>query len=380
VALALVLLLFHPHAAPTLWIDASVEPDRVELLVCIRADHADAWLQGGLPAADLVDFITKEEEQLAKEALERYFARHNTVKIEDRLVAPIALSVSTPEDADGREMIGFLAFRLLYRCEGWPKKVQILWEDFEAANFQNEPVIPGTLRIGPQYESMAFTPESPKFTWAYPESGLPQRAALTPIAAPRSYPWAAHAVLALAALCGVIGLLRAGAGAASWVLLVLILAGSAVALPWDPRENPAITKPQARAVFEQLLANVYRAFEAITEEESYDLLAYSVEPALTQKLYLDIRKGLEMREQGGAVAEVGNIERRGGTIEFTGARAFHVDWRWRVYAHVTHWGHTHARVNEYVAKFDVRAGPSGWRISAFQLMDMQRIPTEEGGN
>lgn len=379
-ALALVLLLFHPHAAPTLWVDASIEPDRVELLICVRADHADAWLQGGLPAADLVDAITDEEQKLAKDAIQRYFARHNAVTIDGARVAPIAISVGTPEDADGREMIGFLAFRLLYRCEGWPKKVRIAWEDFEAANFQGEPVIPGTLRIGPQYESMAFSPESPRFTWAYPESGLPKRAALTSIAAPQSYPWAAHTLLALAAIGGIIGLFRAGAGAASWVLLLLVLGGSAAALPWDPRENPAITKPQARVVFEQLLANVYRAFEAVTEEESYDLLAYSVEPALSQELYLDIRKGLEMREQGGAVAEVGNIERRGGKIEFTGARSFHVQWRWRVFAHITHWGHTHARINEYLADFDVRAGDRGWRISAFQLMDMERIPTGEGGN
>jgi hypothetical protein len=375
--IALVLLLFHPHSAPTLWIDATVAPGEVELLICVRADHAEPWVQGGLPAADLVDFITTEEHAIALEALNRYFGRHNGVFINDKRVQPRARRVSTPEDAEGREMIDYLAFELSYPCDGWPSKVQIVWEDFEAANFQNEPLVPGTLRVGPQIESMAFSPEEPKFTWAYPKTGLPTRDAIVAIEAPRNAPWAAHVLIGAAALGGLIGLLRAGAGMGSWVLLLLLIGGSAFALPWDPRENPVITKTQARVVFETLLDNVYRAFEAITEDESYDLLAYSLEPELTQKLYLEIRQGLEMREQGGAIAEVGNIERRGGAIEFTGAREFTVRWRWRVFAHITHWGHTHSRINEYLANFLVRADAKSWRIADYEVLDLQRIPTED---
>ncbi|MHC4938760.1 MAG: hypothetical protein ACYTHK_07315 [Planctomycetota bacterium] len=376
-AIALVLLLFHPHSAPTLWVDAVVESGQVELLISIRADHADAWVQGGLPAADLVDFITKEEHAIALEALDRYFARYNRVYIDGEAVAPKALAVSTPEDAEGREMIDYLAFRLAYRCEGWPRKVQIAWEDFEAASFQNEPIVPGTIRVGPQVESMAFTPEEPKFTWAYPETGLPERATIEPIEAPQSAPWIAHLLIGVAAVGGILGLLRAGAGATSWLLLGLLIGGSAWALPWDPRANPVITQNQARVVFEQLLRNVYRSFEVITEEESYDLLAYSLEPELTKKLYLEVREGLVMRDQGGAIADVGNIERRGGSIEFTGAREFKVRWRWWVFAHITHWGHTHSRINEYLGDFVVRAGPQGWRITEYEVLDMQRVPTEE---
>jgi hypothetical protein len=376
-SIALLLLLFHPHSAPTLWIDATVAPGEVELLICVRADHAEPWVQGGLPAADLVDFITTEEHAIALEALNRYFGRHNGVFINGERVQPRARRVSTPEDAEGREMIDYLAFELSYPCEGWPSKVRIVWEDFEAANFQNEPLVPGTLRVGPQIESMAFSPEEPTFTWAYPETGLPTREAIVAIEAPQSAPWAAHFLIGIAALGGLIGLLRAGAGVGSWLLLLVLIGGSAYALPWDPRENPVVTKSQARVVFETLLDNVYRAFEAITEDESYDLLAYSLEPELTQKLYLEIRQGLEMREQGGALAEVGNIERRGGTIEFTGAREFKVRWRWRVFAHITHWGHTHSRINEYLANFRVRADAKGWRIADYEVLDLQRIPTED---
>ena len=379
-SLALILLLFHPHSAPTLWLNATIEPGTLELVICVRADHADAWVQGGLPAADLVDFITTEENMLACDALTEYFGRHNKIFIDGVQSKPIAQRVTTPEDADGREMIDFLAFHLLYRFDGdWPRKVQFIWEDFEAANFMGETLIPGTIRIGPQIESMSFSPEEPKFTWIYPETGLPVKEGVAAVPAPTApgVPWAAHALIALAALGGAIGLGRAGAGVATWALLLLLIGGSAFALPWKPSEKPVITEPQARVVFETLLGNVYRAFEAVTEEDSYDLLALSVEPDLTQKLYLEVQQGLEMRNQGGAIAEVGSVERRGGTIEFTGARAFRVKWRWRVFAHITHWGHTHTRVNEYVANFVVRAGGRGWRIAKYEVLDMQRIPTEE---
>jgi len=374
---SLILLLLHPHNAPTLWVDATVEPTHVELLVCVRADHAGVWLEGGLPPEDLIDDITEDERRAAEGALTDYFARHNLVRIDGERVAPLARGVGVPEDDQGREMIGFVAFRLVYRCDGWPQRLQIEWEDFEAANFQGEPVIPGTLRVGPQWETMAFSPEGPKFAWAYPESGLPEKPPIESLPAPPSLLWIAHALVGLAALGGAAGLLRASAGPAAWILLAALVGGSALALPWEPAASPVITRPQARRVFEQLLTNVYRAFEAVTEEDGYDLLAYSVEPDLAQELYLDVREGLEMREQGGAIAEVGHVERRGGSVTFTGARAFDAEWRWRVYAHVTHWGHTHSRINEYRARFRVRAGDRGWRIAEFDLLDMERIPTED---
>ena len=48
-----------------------------------------------------------------------------------------------------------------------------------------------------------------------------------------------------------------------------------------------------------------------------------------------------------------------------------------MYAHVTHWGHTHSRLNEYLANFLVRADGSSWKIADYELLESQRIEIEE---
>ncbi len=387
-AVALLLLsslaLAHPADEATLWVDIYVHTRGVEMVVGIRADLAAPWLHGTMMPEELVDDITPEESQRARDALTAYFGKHNALLIDDQRVVPICERIETPEDARGRMLIDYLAFRLVYphsspQKGGWPRKVSIIWEDFEMAKFMDEPTIPGTFRVGPQVETLALGPDDPKWTWAYPDVELPQQKALESIAANSRHvpvPWAAHIVLGSAACLGFFGLLRARASGGAWLLVLLLLGGSAAALPWKARVYPpVISELQARTVFEALHQNIYAAFEGVTESDIYDLLAISVEPELIDRLYLQVLQGLVMSDQGGAIAEVGKIERRGSEIEFPAPGEFRVRWRWRVYAHVTHWGHTHARINEYVANFVVHARGSHWRIADYEVLEAERIPT-----
>jgi hypothetical protein len=372
----------HPHSSPpTLYIDITIRPRAVESLVSIRADLAAPWLQGTISPEDLLDEITKDEAQRACAAIGTYFSKHNPVSLDGVRAPAICKSIETPEDAEGRKMIEFLTFRILYRCDGWPDKVSFVWEDFEGADFMDEQTIPGTIRAGPQVETLAFAPDEPKFTWAQPEVGLPERPGIGAVATgafTEPVPWTAHGIIFFAAVFSLIGLRRAHATAAPTMLVLLLIGASAAALPWQPREIlPRINEWQAQKVFETLHGNIYRAFEAVTEDDIYDLLAISVEPDLVGPLYLEILRGLEMRDQGGAIAAVGNIERRGSDIDVSHSGEFRVRWRWRVYAHITHWGHTHARVNEYVANFVVRADGPGWRIASYEVLESERIPLED---
>lgn len=346
------------------------------MTICIRADYAEPWIADALPIEDLVDAVTEEESKLACAAIQKHFSKRNPVFIDGKQVMPVARSIETPEDGEGNKLIAYLAFRIAYPCDGWPEIVRFEWQDFDGAVFQKEPLVPATLRIGPQIELMAFSAEEPVFTWARPEDGLPTRQGIESIAAPdaATVPWIAHGILGLGVLFGGFGLIRVRAGAGAWLAVAILTASSAWALPWKPDQRPVLTHMQARVVFETLLGNVYGAFEAITEEDEYELLALSVEDSLLDELYLDVRRGLIMRTQGGAIAQVGNLERRSSEIEFTGQREFHVKWRWRVYAHITHWAHTHSRINEYLAEFKVRATDEGWRISEFEVLDLTRIP------
>jgi len=72
---------------------------------------------------------------------------------------------------------------------------------------------------------------------------------------------------------------------------------------------PAVTavstgEKSREAVAESLLRNVYRAFDYHSESDIYDTLARSVHGELLADLYLKIKQGLIMQEQGGAVARV----------------------------------------------------------------------------
>ena len=371
----------HPHSAPTLWIDITIQPRAVEWIVSIRADHAAPWLKGTMPPEDLVDSITPEEDKLARAAIVKHFAKFNRITIVGKLGEPVCLHIEAPESLEGRTMIDYLSFRIAYPTDGWPQKVKFHWDDFEGANFQDEPTIPGTLRVGPQVETCAFSEDEPDFVWAMPETGLPTRAGIETVLAERVHegvPWRFHLMVGLATLIvgGVLVAVRAPIGV--WLVLIVVLAGTASALPWKERDVlPPITDLQAATILEALHTNVYRAFEGITEDQIYDLLAVSVEPQLIDRLYLEIRQGLEMREQGGAIAEVGNVERRGCVIEFSRGDEFRARWRWQVYAHITHWGHTHSRLNEYLANYVVRAEGSGWKIADYEVLDTQRIEIEE---
>ncbi|MEM8884021.1 MAG: hypothetical protein AAGD14_08135 [Planctomycetota bacterium] len=379
-----VLLLLHPHSAPTLWLDAEIAADRVTMVVCIRVDHIDPWLVGGPEPGALVDGMTEEEHDAACATLERYFAKANRVYADDEALIPYCTKIDSPEDLEGRKQIDYFAIHLVYPIENtpkkdWPKKVRFVWDDFEGASFQKEEIVPATLRFGAQVEAMGFDPQQNRFTWAYPEYGLPTREEVRAVSAPPvpRIDWTPHIVLGVLALIWAIALGWAGAGAGAWLAMLLLVGASGYALPWKVSEKPILTEPQAGTVFETLLANVYRAFETVTEGEGYDLLAYSLEPDLVGPLYLEMRESLEMRDHGAAVASIGEIEGRGGTVTFTGPRSFDVRWRWQVFLHVTHWGHTHSRVNEYLADFSVRAEQGRWRIARFDVREQQRLELED---
>ncbi len=76
---------------------------------------------------------------------------------------------------------------------------------------------------------------------------------------------------------------------------------------------PAVTaistgEKSREAVAESLLRNVYRAFDYHSESDIYDALARSVHGDLLADLYLKIKQGLIMQEQGGAVARVQEVK------------------------------------------------------------------------
>ena len=53
--------------------------------------------------------------------------------------------------------------------------------------------------------------------------------------------------------------------------------------------------------------------------------------------------------------------------------AFTVRCRWQVEGTVSHWGHAHTRLNEYVADWSVALTESGWRLTGAEILEQDRL-------
>jgi hypothetical protein len=173
------------------------------------------------------------------------------------------------------------------------------------------------------------------------------------------------------------------------IVTVLLLSCSAVAWPYFRREItntlvavPQMSDEQAAAVFRRLHVNTFLAFDYHDEEDIYDALAKSVDGELLDDLYLQIRRGLEMQEQGGAVSRIREVKIIDGKKEplpnhsDNDERGFQFRCRWTVNGTVEHWGHIHARTNEYKAVFAVQPRKNAWKITNVELLDEKRIKFE----
>lgn len=130
---------------------------------------------------------------------------------------------------------------------------------------------------------------------------------------------------------------------------------------------------QTAAVAEQLLTNIYHAFDFREETAIYDQLAISVTGDVLTEIYLDQRRALELENRGGARARVESVQvedihslrQSGGDIAATVT--------WNVSGSVNHFGHTHSRRNAYKAGLRMSAIDGAWKISAIEVHDEERV-------
>ncbi|MFV1967758.1 MAG: hypothetical protein ACC628_20195, partial [Pirellulaceae bacterium] len=150
--------------------------------------------------------------------------------------------------------------------------------------------------------------------------------------------------------------------------------------PFAPRYELAET--EAIPIFESLHANIYRAFKFREETAIYDALALCIHGDLLRDVYLQIRRGLEMQEQGGAVSRIREVEMLDGQykpLPGTGNEneyGFTYRCRWNVSGTVEHWGHIHQRTNQYEASFRVETVDNAWKVTKMELLDEQRLQFE----
>jgi hypothetical protein len=375
----------HPHTtAPPVDLTLLVHGKQVRGVLIV-----DKWLLGtwGMPPNTHPNL----KRPLPEEDLVRRLETRLDVRFDGQHVVPTLEDMTEPASETLDRIVPIVRLALGYAVDAAPREVTVTWHDFQGIVWEKTAEVALQIEANGNVDTKQLTPTEPQYRWH--ERPPPAfRAPLPPLpVAPQ-----ARRLPALALGLGLAGLLlpllpalRRRGGAARWLpAAALLLAGAgagwtgvgSVALDASVAGPPPPTEREARQIATTLLTNVYRAFDAEGEKAVYDVLAASVERPLLGGLYADVRESLVLREQGGAVARIADVTFDDGTPKLDGGdgRVFEIDQPWKVRGAVSHWGHTHERLNLYRARLRVRHDGTAWRIAGIEMIEHKRL--DDGTN
>lgn len=353
--------------------------------------------------------ITAESESFPSkesiaESLTAYFAEHCPVRIDGIEVAPVLEEIDFQKlenQVNLGEVTDFVMsyFLMKYPVKTKPQTVDMRWGIYLPDRVKDlVPQVPDPTGHEPQMvdtifytfgelDLVVFSPKEPQYIWHSPkpvlsvdaEARLQAAMAAVSAASQRFFPlgWVlAGLMLGLTILLGLLGN-RGVALACAGVAVALGAAHGALKIPL-PREPERLTAEAALQRFQDLHQNIYRAFDYDTDEAIYDTLAQSVSGELLEEIYSDVYKSLVMKEDGGAVCRVKQLEYLDCLPSplNDGETGFAFDCQWRVHGLVQHWGHTHERVNEYAARYVLSQVDDWWRITDVEVTREKRLDAQ----
>jgi len=354
-----------------------------------------------LIARDDDGFLDLAEQEAARQQIAAYFKAGNPLEIDGVEVAPVVQRIDFygldfkdfAQQAQRRPVsmtnarVGVI---LSYSTKGSPGNVRLTWDRFNRFIWTINVIVYAYDQTHKTTLSRIGNENS--YEWQNPGRPAPPQLGQVDVVEPERaklrVPVASLSCLAILPAI-VLGMWQFGVGG-RWrittALTLLLLAAAAwpfagwtLDLPFGGR--PAVPDEEARAIFEALHKNTYRAFDYRDESEIYDALAHSVDGPLLRELYLKIRQGLVMQEQGGAVSRVRQVALLDGQLEpptdpTQDPRGFQYRCRWTVDGTVQHWGHVHTRTNQYEARFVVEPSDGAWKITDMEVLDEERLKFE----
>lgn len=281
--------------------------------------------------------------------------------------------VTPDEPVDGTSAIIGAIF--VYPVDGMPKDVRLDWDLFDE-RITRVPAS-ATDEAGPMPSFLV--PDDAELHWVnyLKRSSLPGKLEVRSPKSHISIPIGFGVGLLLA-----MGLLIAGWRRRSWPLGHAAVALAVVAwfVPTPAVDVPVPSKVRAPSAEEAaptihaLLYNVYRSLDFRDEEVVFDRLAQSLSGEVLERVYLEMRKGLRLENQGGARVRVREVE----LLEVVPEAAQDSDTlryrtRWNATGSVGHWGHIHMRTNQYDAEIALARIEGRWKIADIEILEEQRV-------
>ena len=370
-----------------------VEPYEVRNEILVRVKDLEQWMDLGLKGEK---FIEIDEFEALKKRIGEFLLEHSKVLIDGRKLKPILDRVSFVKytmtrtffiDKPERMLLNtaMIGVIVTYITKGIPQEVTVDWDLF-SDRIQKVP----TTAVDPAGPFPSYvTPEDHVLTWTNflktykipTVVEIPVDASLTKIGLP------AGSTLCLLLLIVIIWMTfkrrKQGKGIRLQIgFAVLFVAGCVLLYPFFrvPVARPAVLAPKitndkAVALLDNLLKNVYRAFDFREENDVYDRLATSVHGDLLTDIYLQNRKSMVVTQAGGAQGKVKDIDILDVSVKHLDDRplalVFHS--KWTAMGSVGHWGHIHTRKNQYEANITVEPVDGVWKITDLELLEEKRI-------
>jgi len=267
---------------------------------------------------------------------------------------------------------------------GYPDEISIRWNLFGTGTEE----VPVTFVSEAGKSTFFLSKENPNQKWLVQKDQ--EAGQLTPVpdlevdppAAPLKIPFFTLLFGALAILCGLGGRLlrgtaKMGTAVAAGLFLVLSLTTWGLAgfpVKEDQPGAEPVPPDQAEEVVHALLRNIYTSFDYREESLIYDTLAKSVSGPLLETIYLDIRRGLELEEQGGPRVKINHIDLRNLEVEAPeGGPELRADAEWVAVGDVSHWGHLHTRLNKYHAWLSLEPVDGTWKLVDLEIIEEGRL-------
>ncbi|MEM0983865.1 MAG: hypothetical protein AAGI17_07940 [Planctomycetota bacterium] len=404
---------FHPQDGPHADLRVSVESDGVRFSIGVNLAFLDEALD---TPREAFDALARVEAEALLDDLRAYLQNEVVVEINGERIAPVIEQLDIFNDPDPtllplfpttgmRALIRAVAI-LEYPSETPPESMAITWPTYPPDNLARQ-MEPGLEVVPPMYFEaqlaaegrrgvLFFSEATPTATWTATGdtesdvlAGLPE----IPVGEPPSR--VSLVLLGLVAVYVPLVLIAVAAAkkgegqrarlaiVGSFFVLPLAVFGrdlARVEIPGTGSPPPEISPELAQQVFRPLHDNLYHAFDYTEEEAVYDALARSVDGELLPTLYGEVFDQLLQAEEEGKLGVVTGLEPQGFELlrlaedNQLGFTARH---RWQVEGTVYHWGHSHTRLHEYEAEYDVSAietdeGPA-WRITDQRIISQNRL-------
>ena len=376
-----------------------VEPFEVRKEIIIRPKDLETRLDLDLDGEEVIAVARQEE---LKQKVAKFLAERSPLTVDGRIAEGkldrihfIRRSLRTTGiiepavDLDATSAT--LGVIYVYPIDSLPESVTMRWELF-TPKIQAIPAVVSDEAGGLPSE---ITPDNTVLEWKNylinPTSPELKEVGITPIQQPIPIP-----MLSLICGCVVIGstslLLKqkwSGRSASKTALITImsaVLGGivafpyARVSVPWPLSSPPQLSKAEGRELLATLLYNTYRSFDHHDQSLIYDRLSHSIDGDLLSQVYLETRKSMEVKNQGGlrvSVKEVDVIDLR---LEETSTAGATFECRWRVAGWIGHWGHIHRRVNEHVALLTVAPCDQQWKIIELEMLDKQSLESSRRPN